>query len=71
MAKKNNITFEDGSPAPFVQSGEPVIKLNSGIPRMGSPEFIEQLKEWHAKHNGDDAPTPYRVTEKGKKAMEK
>ena len=49
---------------------EPIVKLFPGIPRMGSPEFIKQLREWHAKHNGPDAPIPYKVTEKGKKALD-
>ena len=43
------------------------IILNPGVPRMGSPEFIKQLKEWHAKHNGQDSPLPYSVTSKGKR----
>lgn len=48
----------------------PVIVLNPGIPRMGSPEFIQQLKEWHAKHNGPDQPVPFQLTEQGKRACE-
>jgi hypothetical protein len=66
MAKNGSkITFEDGSPAPFVQPGEPVIKLNDGIPPMGSPEFTEHLEQWHKKHNG----VPFRLTEKGKETV--
>ena len=49
----------------------PVIVLNPGIPRMGSPEFIQQLKEWHEKHYGPDKPILFRLTEKGKRACDK
>ncbi len=65
-----NTTFKDGSPAPFVQPGEPVIKLFPGVPPLGSDEFKTYLADWHAKHNGNDKPIPFRLTEKGKRTVE-
>lgn len=67
--KDPNITFEDGTPAPFVQPGEPVIVLNPGVPPMGSPEFLEELRDFHERHNGPTA--GLRVTKKGRKAIGK
>lgn len=52
---KNQITFKDGTPAPFMQPGEAVIKLNPGMPPLGSAAFEEELKAFHKKHNSPAA----------------
>ena len=32
-------------------SSEPIIKMRIGIPNLGSPEFEQYLRDWHAEHN--------------------
>ena len=49
------------------KDSEPVIRLNKGVPKMGTPEFAEYVKEQHLKANDPR----FKLTEKGKDALKK